>query len=335
MKTLQHLSPTSIALYTQNPSEFYLNYLSDNRPPRFPQTKPMSIGSSFDAYAKSYMHEKIFGKGNDPRFEFNAIFEAQVEQHNRDWALVHGEHAFKMYKASGALADLMLELSTCIGTPRFELEIKGTVGGSREGIVGEYDEVILLGKPDVFFINKHGAHVIFDFKVNGYCSNSNTTPMQGFIRCREQKNGLWFDKGSHKGCQPMVHNGVMINIGSYLENFDESWARQLAIYAWLAGCEIGEDFIAAIDQIACRPSGIEKPDMRIAAHRIRISRDFQQKVFKDAKFLWELSKSGHFFHDLDKELSIAKCKLLDGMADSLRGEGSAADQWFASMSRGN
>ena len=67
----------------------------------------MSIGSAFDAFLKSHLHKVLFG-GTDPRFELEAIFEEQVESHNRDWAKVHGEYVFNFYRECGALADLHL-----------------------------------------------------------------------------------------------------------------------------------------------------------------------------------------------------------------------------------
>src|SRR4051812_14365124 len=110
MRKIEYLSPTSLELFYKNQQEFYLRYLSDKRPPRIPQDRPMSVGSSFDAHAKSYLHQNLFGKGHDPKFDLKNLFEAQVEPQNRDWALAAGQHAFDVYKRSGALADLMLDL---------------------------------------------------------------------------------------------------------------------------------------------------------------------------------------------------------------------------------
>ncbi len=332
MRKPQHLSPTGIDKFVTDPQEYYLMYLSDNRPERFPQTQPMAAGSAFDAFAKSFLHEKLFGKGFDTKYDFNALFESQVEPHNRDFAIKAGQHCFDIYRVNGGLADLLLELQHAVGPPRFEFEVKGVIAGERESIKLEFGEVPLLGKPDVFFINSMGAHVILDWKVNGYCSKSGVSPMQGYVRLRD--NG--FNMGCHKNAQLLKYKGIMLNAASFLEDFDNAWARQLSIYAWLCGMDIGSDFIVAVDQIACRPdkkSASGRPGVRIAEHRLKVSVDHQWKIFAEAKHAWEVINSDHFFRDMSKEDSQARCAMLDGMKKALEGDGSENDKWFASMTR--
>src|SRR5436190_14893856 len=129
MRKIEYLSPSSIDKFEQDQEAFYVRYLSEHRLPDDPQTQPMSIGSAFDAYCKSYIHERLFGKGNDPKYQFENIFEAQVQAHLRDWAIIHGKYAFESYQKSGALADLMLELQHAINVPKFEIEVKGVISG--------------------------------------------------------------------------------------------------------------------------------------------------------------------------------------------------------------
>lgn len=332
MRELQYLSPTSISKFESDVEDFYLNYLSDNRPPRQPQTLPMAIGSSFDAYAKSFMHEALFGKDNDPKYSFEALFEAQVEPQNRDWARDHGKYVFEQYRSAGALADLMTELREANGDPRFEFEVKGAVQGFREGVTSQFGEVVLLGKPDVAFINKEGAHVILDFKVNGYCSRTAPSPLQGYLRMRSAGRT---NHGSHKSCVPMNHNGMLINISTHLDKLNVDWARQLSIYGWLMGAGIGHPFIVAIDQIVCdatRKSSL--PTIRIAEHRLTVSEAFQQAVFCKACTIWEICHSDHIFRDLSLEASQARCRALDQIKEVLLGDGSARDQWFCAATRG-
>jgi hypothetical protein len=336
MRTPAYLSPTSINLWEQDREAFYLQYLADERPPRIPQTRPMSVGSSFDAYAKSFLHEGVFGKGFDPRFDFKTLFEAQVEPHNRDWALTAGKHCFEQYKESGALSDLMLEISSGIGKPRFELEVRGVIDGRREGITMELEGgVVLLGKPDVFFINKSGTHVVLDFKVNGYCSDYTTTPMPGYVRLRNGKRS----QGQHKDCQLMMIGGVMINVAAFLEHLNTDWATQLAIYAWLLGIDIGGEFITGIDQLVCQAdqfgsTGTRLPHIRIAEHRLRISSDFQWRVFAKAQAVWEIIHSDHIFRNVTKAESQQRCQALDGVASAMKGDGTALDRWFTEASMG-
>jgi len=321
-KTLRYLSPTGISTYRKNPEQFYLDYLAPIDRVREPQTQPMAIGSSFDAYVKNYVHEKLFGKGHDPKYAFDNIFEAQVSQEWRDWARLHGMYLFDIYEKSGALADLMLELSQAINIPQFEIEVMGAVHSDRakQGDPGRAGEtgtereaktmvrggVTFLGKPDVFYINKFGSHVILDFKVNGYLSRTPVSPMPGYVRLRRDRKKA----GKHDDCRLLMHNGTLINGAGFLEQTNIDWATQLSVYAWLLGCTVGEDFIAAIDQICCAPNGSEFPDIRIAEHRMRVGADFQHDTFTFAQGIWEAAHSDHFFRDLTKTESDMRCGLL-------------------------
>lgn len=332
MRKLEYLSPTSIALWNKDREEFYLTYLAEDRAPRFPQTRPMSIGSAFDAHVKSFLHEHLFGKDNNPKFGLVTLFEAQVEPQNRDWAWEHGKQAFEYYRASGALADLMTDLAQAIGTPRFEIEVKGAIAGQREGVTRKLDkDVVLLGKPDVFYINKHGVHVILDWKVNGWCSRA--SPKPGYIKLRSG-SGVMTVGGPHKDCIPMMWKGQMINCGQYLNQVDAEWAAQLAIYGWLCGVDVGEEFITAIDQFACKEvPGQKYPEVRIAEHRLRVHPDFQWQVFGRAQEIWEIVHSNHIFRDLGVEESRNKCGLLDERAKSLAKPASEEDAIFNAMTR--
>jgi len=329
MRKPEHLSPTSLGIFIKNPQEYYLTYLSDNRPPREPQTQPMAAGSAFDAYVKSYLYERLFGK-NDPKFELDAIFTAQVVPHNRDWGRPVGLHLFELYKRSGALGNLMLDLQKSISEPRFELEVKGTINGYREGVTKNMLGVPFLGKPDIFYINSQGAHVIFDWKVSGYCADRTTTPLKGYVRLHDGS----VNKGQHKEAQLININGILVNVAQSLDELHEDWARQLSIYGWLCGEDIGGDFIVAIDQLACKAVPDSRPAIRVAEHRSRVRSEFQWNVYSQAQYAWELINSDHFFRDVSKEDSEARCRLLDGFKEALEGDGSVNDNWFSSVTRG-
>jgi hypothetical protein len=327
MRQPKHLSPTSLSLFWANPEEYYMQYLSDYKLKRPPQTQPMAVGSAFDAYAKSYLHGRLFGEGSDPRFEFTSIFEAQVEPHNRDWAKIAGEYAFQKYRECGALADLMLDLQKASLTPRFEFSITGVISGHREGVTRDFGGVPLNGKPDIFYINRHGAHVNFDWKVSGYCSDHPPSPMKGYVNLRENGKG----GQQHRGSAYAVHNGTMVNAGLRLEDCNKDWAAQLAIYEWLCGEDIGGDFIAAIDQLVCKKME-PRPHIRVAEHRLLISKDYQWATFQNARMAWEIINSDHFFRSVTKEDSQAKCKLLDGVAEDLSKPQTELDAWHAEAS---
>lgn len=305
MRTPEYISPTSMKKYFDDREEWYIKYISDHRIPREGQTQAMSIGSAFDAYVKSYLHNKIFGTNAKPEFELRALFEKQVEKHNWDWAWEHGDYAFKFYKACGALADLALELDHAVGDPHFEIDIQGMVGA---GLTKQCPQgIMLLGKPDVFFRNREGHVVILDWKVNGWCSKGNTSPAQGYIRTRDSVG----EGKQHKKCTLKSYQGMTINGALPLEAANEDWAAQLATYGWLVGAEIGEEFITCIDQFACKNNGTQFPGIRVAEHRTVVSKDFQNMTFSKYVQVQESINSGHVFTDLSFEDSQGRCKILD------------------------
>ncbi len=325
MKQREYISPTSVKAFN-DVDAFYNRYLSDIALDREPQTRPMSIGSSFDAYTKSYLHEQLFGKGHDPRFEFQAIFETQVEPHNRDWALVHGKRAFDNYKAAGALNDLYLDLAQAQSTPRFEFEVQGHI--KRE--VGDKG-VVLLGKPDLYYKNKYNHPVILDWKVNGWCSNFAVSPYPGYVRLRHC-DGTQPRSIAHKDAVLVTWNGVTINKAKYLEDINEDWAGQLCAYGWLLGEPVGGEFLTCIDQLVCKPTG-GFPEVRIAEHRTTVSVKFQQEYYEKASHVWDVIHSDHIFRQLSKEESAQRCKALDMYSESMSGPQTDEDRMFRELNQ--
>ncbi len=304
MRPMKYLSPTSLDIFYSDREKFYIQYLCETRTPREPQTAPMAVGSAFDAYVKSYLVERLIGKR--PEFELDTILTSQVEPHNRDEARRAGKTVFDAYQKQGALSDILLDLEGCIGLPRFETSIEGPIGAVSLAI----GAVPFLGKPDIFFIHKKGARIIFDWKVNGYYSINGMAPKAGYVRMRspiEKENGI-----SHPKAMVMDHQGIKISITHPMDVVDPKWAAQLSIYAWLLGEDIGGKFVVAIDQIACNP----KREFRIAQHRSVVSEAFQQKVFTKAHEAWYAIQNGHIFTDMTKEESDARCKTLDIMMQS-------------------
>lgn len=312
-REFKYISPSGISKFRKDHETFYLHYMAAHAPSREPQTQAMSIGSAFDAYAKSYITEKLFGKGHDPKYEFQTLFETQVDPHWRDWALLHGMYVFEAYQKSGALVDLLVDLQQAVNVPKFEIDVTGVINNQREGLSRVTGGITFLGKPDVFYINKHGAHVIIDWKVNGYLSKIAKSPMQGFVRLRGDRKKV----GHHPACRLVMHHGTLINGAASMHEFDIDWATQLSIYAWLCGCEVGADFIAGIDQVCCAPTGTEFPDLRFAEHRMRISPMFQHETFDLSMDIWQRSKGDHFFTEYTLEESKARCTMLDEQSKHL------------------
>lgn len=299
-RKIEFLSPTSIKIADHKMEEYAIKYLLKNRPPREPQTQPMSVGSAFDAYVKSYLHNAIFGNsGPGNKFDFKTLFEAQVEVHNRDWALEAGKECFVGYQASGALSELMLELKGAVGNPRFEFDLKDTITWNGQ-------EVTLLGKPDLYFMNELGVRAVYDFKVNGFCSSRNTSPIAGYVVCRDLAKKARYP---HKDAVLVKHKGVTINCMAFLEDcgtMGRDWSDQLSVYSWLLGCPIGsEDVVFGIDQI------VGPRCSRIASHRLRIRPQHRYNYIDRIVQLWQIIQSGHIFREMTREESDARLQLLE------------------------
>lgn len=300
----QYLSPTNIKLFFKDREEWYFNYISPVKPPRMPQTVPMAIGSAFDAYVKAELYHLVYGDG-DERFSFPTLFESQVESQNRDTARKDGLIAFTIYKDSGAYADLVAELEFASDSPRFEIEVRGPIPEQHENIKKPVGGLVLLGKPDLCFLDREARMVIYDWKVNGFYSNSKTYPKRGYISCRTRTTDL----GQHKDCITLSQAGLRYNSTISIEEVESDWATQLATYAWVSGELIGSNFLVGIDQLAGKPA-----ELRVAKHRSLISKAFQLDVYRKYCQVQIAIETGHYFDHLTLEQNTAYCDDLDRQA---------------------
>lgn len=320
MRVRPYLSPSSLTLWENSREDFYLKYLSDSSPDEEPQNLAMAIGSSFDAHVKAFLHEGLFGKGADPAFALDAIFEAQVQPQHREVVREAGSRLLEIYRSSGAVSALMVLLGKTVGKPRFEMDVRGTLHSGR-------DPAILGGipfrvKPDLFFVTERARSVIFDWKVTGWTSKGGASPLPGYVQIR----GAGGVDGCHKLAALCQEGGILIDEARNLEKADRVWARQLAIGAWMCGEEVGSDFLAIVHQLVCRPTGV-----RIAEHNTTISQEFQQKTMELARSCWETLQSGHIFQDVSREESDARCALLDGRRETLASEVKGNDGLISPM----
>lgn len=294
MKKMKHISYSGFTLFESDPELFYKRYLTENRPPREPQNHYMAVGSAFDAFVKAELHD-IFVNDGDPKFTAEALFEAQVEPHNRDRARPDGLDVLKWYKNVGAFRALTNDMNGCIN-PQFESEITGEVTVSRlEG------GVPILGKPDVKYIHRHGARVVHDFKVQGYYSKQPKAPSPGYLR--EYPLGRMY-----KTCIPKQHKGFEINGNGGLHMHCPDWAEQLSMYAWVMGEDVGSDYILTIDQICCDS---QKKTIRVAKHAATVNDIWQHKLFDRIHRCWTACMNGHVFLNVDYELNKRMIETLE------------------------
>jgi len=304
MRTIPYLSPSGIKCFDTNEEDFYERYLADTKTPRDPQLLVMAVGSAFDAFIKSYLYKEL-KMGDDPQFERRTIFEDQVEEQHRDEAWKIGKKVFDFYVKYGAAADLLIMLGDCTDA-KFEFKLEGAISSQFCDLTNQVGgPPTLLGKPDLYFTHKDGGRVILDWKVNGYFSKKKPSPCKGYLNILA--DALTYKRRQHKDVFEGFLHGIKINLTHTLELVNKDWGRQLAIYGWLLGEEVGSDFIVAIDQIICGNQNV----YGIAQHRCTVSQRYQTELFNHACKIWERCHSGHFFTGLSLEDNKARCDFLD------------------------
>lgn len=330
---MKYLSPTQLSLWQKNEEEYFLKYLAVDKPPKHPQTQPMSVGSSFDAYVKSYLARALGVM--KPELEFDALFTRQVEEHNRDWAKRAGLHCFHVYEKCGALASLQRLLMNSRSVPQFETTEHSSTIAVKEGLNVTQPEnngtPVLMGKPDLYF-GVEDILVTLDFKVNGYCSNSPKSPAKGYIEVYSYEGG---QSGAHKDAYVVREEklgGLLVNSMPNIEQSEKDWGRQLSTYSWLTGAKVGQEIIVIVDQLCCsmnKPIN-GNPNIRVARHVCRITPEFQIETFNGYQELWNRIYSDHFFRGKSKEDSQARAKILSQQGAAFRGT-EEKDDWFRKM----
>ena len=336
MRTPTYFSHSAFSLWEKNPEEYYIKHLADTRAPRMPQERPASVGSCFDAYAKSALHEALFGKGADPAYSFEALFETQVEPHNRDWAGPEGKYVFECYQYSGLYDTLLESLKRAIEPPRFEFTVEKVIHG-----------VPFLGKPDCRFVLPGPVHVVHDWKVNGFCSKSAVSPTKGFMLCCDgeplfkpnKKTGELepapnkTDKQPHKQFVAYDHHGFAIDAG-YMEDLSTDWADQLSLYGWALDEKIGDqNVVLQIHQCVAKPIPDRRPSLRFAEFRCRVRDSYQKHLLKRLTTAWTAITSGHVIPTLSREDNDNRCRLLEKESVGLQTDGSTKDNFFAECVR--
>jgi hypothetical protein len=86
-----------------------------------------------------------------------------------------------------------------------------------------------------------------------------------------------------------------------MEEVDENWAKQLAIYLWVCGHNVGSDGLVAIDYVTV--DGRDKR-VRIAEYRGTVGSTFQRCWMEEIKRVWASICAGDY-------LSVERREVLD------------------------
>jgi len=269
------------------PEAYYEKYLSENVQPKEPQTVAMSIGSAFDCFAKSQLEADLLGVPN----RFKELFDASVEEQNRDKAFDYGHYCMEMYKEQGAYADMLQLMVGSVRDPQFEFKSIGK-------LEGDFHQIPMMGIPDARITLPSGRYFFLDWKVNGYFAKRGKSPAAGYVRCGDV---------THKKALPLRRVEEVWVAACPLA---DDWADQLSIYGLLGGHEEGS-ILCGVDQLVFKPNGTEFPTCRIAQFRNEIPESHWQSVVSRLEGLWDRVESGHFFKELTQSENDKLCKLLD------------------------
>jgi hypothetical protein len=293
---LKAISPTALHTFETDSTAFILTYVAKVKRPK--QLKVMSIGSAFDSRCKAHLTAELCG-GNEKEI-FTQLFESSVETQNQKWAMQESKQLFDWYKQTGALTDLVIELTGFQVAPKFEFSINRTLMEKAVHTEGTSIAIPLTGKPDCFFHNVEAAKVILDWKVNGYLTKA--SPGAGYVRCRDLSG---YNEGAHKDTTTIKYKGIYLGYGVPLK---QDWMDQLIIYSWILGDGIlsfdSDEWILGIEQLACNVNNTNL-DKRLRVASFRLSRDpaAARTLWERLVRMWTMIQKGHYHVNLSLEES--------------------------------
>lgn len=323
MRIPKRISPSALAKFEKDRQGYFFTYLSEPRTERDPQSPPASVGSAFDAFVKGRLMFHLFGEDTTEE-----LFESQVESQCRDFARVAGKHVFDEYVAVGNYQRLLYMMEHAKEEPQFEFDADITLDNG----------VVIAGKPDCRFIHRDGAHVILDWKVNGYCGKkSGVSPAKGFQIIRD---GLNWPKPSrsngkfHKYYDPSEFLGLEVNANPMFE-YAQDWADQTTMYAWMMGEPVGDtQCVSIIEQIVAKPQGKgakegDAPLLRFATHVNRLDKAHQVALYERIAKMRQQLISGIVFEHLDAVGNTELMEELNCRARAMQSDGTDEGDFFA------
>ena len=303
MRDVRHVSYSSKKLFYEDRDDYVLRYLCINRPPREPANKYMVIGSAFDAYVKSRLADDLFGADSKPEYDFDLLFETQIEEQFRDIAKPAGEYVLAQYIASGFYGNLLEMMQGAQTEPKFEFNACGTIKG-----------VPIFGKPDCFFLNKDNIPVILDWKVRGFYAKKGPSPTKNYRLCLDGDNWLRQSLSHGKAHKGFVETDYLGSGKLFLEESSTVYADQLSMYGWIVGLPVGdESVVCCIDEALGKPTvnGEGYPHLRFAQQRARISAGYQRNLMDSLKIMWDSVKTGHIYFEMGRDYSDRRVETME------------------------
>lgn len=273
--------------------------------PRSATTRPMLLGSAFDAFVKNELMRCLYG-GNSVKlgepFHLETLFNEQVSE-DRSWAWEHGGYLFLQYKDHGAFDRLLIDLEGYKDEPAFELCVQGPLE------LPSGAEVNILGYVDCCYVNSDGHLVVLDWKCNNYCATRKKSPHPFFVHR--------YPSMKQYAKSAPINKGKLEIQDACFSKVNKLWANQLAIYSWMLGSPVGEPCIVQIEQLLGIPDGKEFPQCEIITYRGHISRAYQVELWNRLEDMNNIILSGHIFDHLSRDESDAFCAKLEKYCESV------------------
>jgi len=259
LKPLFYFSPSSYMEWKKCPWKFYLKRLSGHTYESF-QSAPAACGSAFDAFVKNLLCKKLKLDLNEyPILKIKNLMKSVEYPEGNDYEQIINvaKNLSELYVKLGFADDLLEEGLTDLELDLFEI----------------IDGVPIRGMPDAAC-----GIIPHDFKVRGYRAKSPFSPTPGYkvyVTSTGQK------KAPHDRCT------------EYLENLNEQWAIQMAIYSWLLKQGNNIPFIPFADQeVSIDEVCFSTNYMIFTKIRTKVSKEFQEKLHQDLILAYYQTKLG-------------------------------------------
>lgn len=287
------MSPTSLNMFENEPDHFFLTYVKKLK--RLEQTKPMSVGSAFDAYVKSYIHNVY----HPSETLFTEYFEKGVEEQNRDYARKAGKDVFDNYRSSGYLTKLINLFN--VEEPQMEISVNFDLDG-----------VPIFGKPDLIFYHKLNKDLKIEIdKTNILEEADKTWCTQLFIYEQSIPNKYKDDNSIVKITIDWKVNGYESQAGPKKGYVSCKGVPHKDVYPFVIDTNTSINEIVGIDQIFKRGTG----KIDVAQHRLSLTPNFKNNVTNRFKVAWSMIQNGHYLSNLSFEESVKRCQLLENRTD--------------------
>jgi hypothetical protein len=256
LREINYLSASALKKLESDPIAFYWDRLGppDKKPKREALDFPPCVGTLFDAHIKRALSDQLslWCPSYSHMIRDFVKYDRLIEANTMAIGLLKG------YILSGAMGALLLE------------QPRGLAAVLEDDVDGVPVQCKLDGETVQF-----GAH---DWKVTGANKPGEYSPKPGYLYCWDT-NMPGYPKGPHERYQEPM------------ENIDEDWATQIALYSIVLRRGTG-----SIDQVLVGEAG----RVRVAQYRTGPSEGFVQRVRDRLRDAWERIQNGKVIGEAER-----------------------------------